>query len=439
MSAWQVEAAPARVEKKVFAALPATGTKEPARRWFGLRLWAWQLACGFAVLLLIVAIGMPNLLRSRMAANEASSVGALRTLHTACVTYASTYGGFPESLEQLGPGSPPSRDAADLIDGVLASGRKAGYAFTYTPGPTDASGNIVGYAITAQPLVPEKTGVRCFFTDESGVIRARFDGPADSNSPPIETYTGPSGQEASVATKGRATADGSTLPSGPMIIRTAALTIVTKEFENTRAAMEQVVRKHGGYIAQLSAAGQAGGAKALSVTLRIPTDKLDSALVELKQLGRVQNETIAGEEATQQYGDLVARRDNARHTEQRLVEVLRQRAGKVNEVLEAEREVARVRSEIERMDAQRKNLEKQVQFATVSLRITEEYKAQVGVPEASVGTQVWNAAVDGYRTLTETVLGLALFLLRQGPVLLFWLALLWWPARLVWRRMRAAA
>jgi hypothetical protein len=108
-------------------------------------------------------------------------------------------------------------------------------------------------------------------------------------------------------------------------------------------------------------------------------------------------------------------------------------------VLEVEREIARVREEIERMDAQRKSLEKQVQFATVSLRITEEYKAQVGVPEASVGTQVWNAAVDGYRTLTETALGLALFLLRQGPVLLFWLALLWWPARFVWRRVRASA
>lgn len=224
---------------------------------------------------------------------------------------------------------------------------------------------------------------------------------------------------------------------GPMIIRTASLTIVTKDFENTRAAVEQVVRKHGGYIAQLSASRPNEGAKGLTATVRVPAEKLDATLAELKTLGRVENETVSGEEVRQQYVDLMARLANARHTEQRLVEVLRTRTGKVSEVLEVEQEIARVREEIERMDAQRKTLEKQVQFATVSLRISEEYRAQLAPPRPSVTTQMWNAAVSGYESVTESLLGLALFLLSYGPPLLFWGAVLFWPARYAWRRIRA--
>lgn len=456
MSAWQIESAPASVEKKIFAALPATETKKPAKRWLGFRPWVWQLAGGFAFVVCVVvvmlmtfgaaqfAVGPPNLLRSRMAGNEASAVGSLRTLNTACVTYRSTYGGFPQNLGQLGPGDPASKAAADLIDSALASGMKSGYQFAYTPGAIDVNRNVVDYTITARPVEVGKTGQRQFYADQSGVIRASPTGPADASSPPLDapwrnSNDKPQAQEVTKEATGRAAGDGAVTPAGPMIIRTASLTIYTKEFDNTRAAMEQVVRAHGGWIAQLSATGQAGGPRSLSVTLRIPADKLDAALTDLKKLGRVQDESVSGEEVTQPHIDLVARLDNARHTEQRLVEVLRNRTGKVSDVLGVEREIARVREETERMEAQRKTMEKQVAFSTVTLRISEEYQAQLSVPRTSVATQLWNAAVDGYHSLTETILGVALFFLSYGPVLLFWLALLFWPARYAWRRLRAAA
>ena len=95
-----------------------------------------------------------------------------------------------------------------------------------------------------------------------------------------------------------------------------------------------------------------------------------------------------------------------------------------------------MREEIERMEAQRKNLDNQVQFATVNLRVDEEYKAEVNPPQPSTSTLLWNAAVDGYHSITESVLGLALFLLGYGPPLLFWSALFFWPMRLIWRRLR---
>ncbi len=143
-----------------------------------------------------------------------------------------------------------------------------------------------------------------------------------------------------------------------------------------------------------------------------------------------------GEEVTQQYVDLVARLKNARVTEQRLAQILAQRTGKVADVLEVEREIARVRGEIERMDAQRKTLENQVAFASVRFELREEYQAQLNVTPPSTATRLRNAAVEGYKSATENAIGLAEFLLNAGPTLLLWGLIFYWPARLLWRRFR---
>jgi type II secretory pathway pseudopilin PulG len=140
-------------------------------------------------LLIIAAIAIPNLLRSRIAANQASAVGSLRTLNIAAVTYATTYDkGFPANLSALGPplgGAAPDADGAGLIDQVLVSGTKSGYIFTYSPGEEDDQGRVKAYAIRADPLTPGATGQNHYFTDQTGVIRQQTDRPADDQSPPI--------------------------------------------------------------------------------------------------------------------------------------------------------------------------------------------------------------------------------------------------------------
>jgi prepilin-type N-terminal cleavage/methylation domain-containing protein len=142
-----------------------------------------ELLIVIAVILIIAAIAIPSLMRSRMAANEGSAVSTLRTLHTVLVSYANTYPsttgavagqcGFPDSLVRLGPGSPPTSAAADLLDVVLAAAKpvKAGYGFTYVPASPDAIGCNAAYAITATPQVAGVTGQRGLFIDQSGVIR----------------------------------------------------------------------------------------------------------------------------------------------------------------------------------------------------------------------------------------------------------------------------
>ncbi len=146
-----------------------------------------ELLIVVAIILIIAAIAIPNLLRSRIAANEASAVGSLRTLNTVCVTYSSTYGGFPQALSDLAPpaaGAPPTARAADLIDSVLAAGTKSGYVFTYTPGAA-VGGTIPTYTINADPVTVGTTGQRYFFTDQSGVVRADPAAKATAASAPI--------------------------------------------------------------------------------------------------------------------------------------------------------------------------------------------------------------------------------------------------------------
>ena len=147
-----------------------------------------ELLIVVTIILIISAIAIPNLMRSKMSANEAAAIGALKALTESAVMYSNSYGGFPHAISNLGPagGSPNSSSAAaDLIDAGLATGVKSGYKFTFSVRATDTVGNVVSYGITAVPVTPGSTGQRSFYTDESGTIRVSPSGTADSSSPPI--------------------------------------------------------------------------------------------------------------------------------------------------------------------------------------------------------------------------------------------------------------
>jgi type IV pilus assembly protein PilA len=147
-----------------------------------------ELLIVVTIILIIAAIAIPNLVRNKIQANETAAVGALRALTESALLYSNTYGGFPHTLSDMGPGASgtsASSASADLIDSVLASGVKSGYRFAYVPGITDPSGNVLTYSITATPVAPGSSGQRSFFTDQSGTIRNTASGTADSNSTPL--------------------------------------------------------------------------------------------------------------------------------------------------------------------------------------------------------------------------------------------------------------
>jgi prepilin-type N-terminal cleavage/methylation domain-containing protein len=163
-----------------------------------------ELLIVVAIILIIAAIAIPNLLRARISANEASAVGSMRTIVTGEIQYAAAGWmngaapiGFSVNMKVLGgtpPCTPPSATSTCIIDPSLAAADtaganqpKSGYSFTYTPikgGGAGAPVNI-DFALNGDPAVVGQTGNRHFFADQSGVIRGNPTAKATNTDAPI--------------------------------------------------------------------------------------------------------------------------------------------------------------------------------------------------------------------------------------------------------------
>jgi type IV pilus assembly protein PilA len=140
-------------------------------------------------IVIIAALVMPNLIRSRMAANEVSALASLRTLTSAMVQYNSIYGTYPPNFAALGPpptGEQASARHAGLVDAALLEGTKAGYVFHYEAFSTRGTTMLDTFQLTAEPEVPNQTGTRYYFADQSDVIRFASGARADESSSPLQ-------------------------------------------------------------------------------------------------------------------------------------------------------------------------------------------------------------------------------------------------------------
>jgi hypothetical protein len=393
LASWKLDSAPGSVTNVVLNKaknLPSSGGLRsvvfPAPRLWTWKHWLGGLAGAASLVLLFLFAATPNLRRSRMAANEAAAIGRERAARqNQPVDFARVN---QDVIHQSG---------AATTDGQLAK---------------DEFEKLPRY----QDVVSE-------LTSNAEVSNGSLNGTAGKLT---------ADQIANSGYKAR-------VENGPMIARTVSLAVIVRDFAAVRSALDTILARHNGYSANLSVSTPQDAARSLQASLRVPAPQLTAALNELKTLGRVETETQNGDEVTQQHADLVARLKNSRETEQRLQAILVQRTGKISDVLEVEQEIARVRGEIEQMEAEQENLEHRVDFATIDLKISEEYKAQLNSPAPSVSTQIHNALVNGYRNVADTLLGLILFFAEYGPVLLLWCGFLLIPAYLVWRRWRTAA
>ncbi len=147
-----------------------------------------ELLIVVAIILIIAAIAIPNLMTARMSANEASAVQSVRMIQSSETAYATTYPtvGFSATLAALGDSSNSACSASSaqacLIDSVLASGNKSGYAFTWTG---DGLTPSVAYNINADPSARGASGRRSFFSNYPGVIRYNDAAPATATDPSI--------------------------------------------------------------------------------------------------------------------------------------------------------------------------------------------------------------------------------------------------------------
>jgi len=164
-----------------------SSSRAPVAKFRGFSLI--ELLIVIAIILVIVAIALPNFLRARMSANEASAASYVRTITTASVVYSTTYeNGYPPTLASLGPpaggGNNATCDTANLIDEVVAAGQKGGYLYTYTGmGPANAAPAVAcsvpgynDYLVTAAPQTEGMTGQRSFCSDEPAAIHVDITG-----------------------------------------------------------------------------------------------------------------------------------------------------------------------------------------------------------------------------------------------------------------------
>src|SRR5713226_1961874 len=141
-----------------------------------------ELLLVVSVILIISAIAVPNFLRSRMRANEASCISSIRTIDTAAVTYSVAYpdSGFPAQLNLLGGADPCSASPASacLIDDSLAQGAKGGYAFVWVG---DGATPSVSFTIAGKPQTPGSSGQTMYCSDQTAVIRFEPSGSGCTN------------------------------------------------------------------------------------------------------------------------------------------------------------------------------------------------------------------------------------------------------------------
>jgi len=248
--------------------------------------------------------------------------------------------------------------------------------------------------------------------------------PQDANS---KEFSG--GVAMSVPPKIYAPSDYASAYREPQIAYSAELSVATKEFAHSRASVEEILERHHGYVSKLRMVGQPAGS-VMSATLRVPSSEYRPALAELKGVGVLEHEEESADEITQQHSELEARLLNAQNEEQRLRQLLQNKAIVLGDPASLERQVAMLRGEIERMEAELYSTSSRTSFANVFISLREERVS----PAETIGAKLRNAGLSGLNDALESISVILLFLASHGPLVGLWALLLYFPARYFWRR-----
>jgi hypothetical protein len=211
----------------------------------------------------------------------------------------------------------------------------------------------------------------------------------------------------------------------------ADLGVITKDFLHARSSLEEILDRHHGYAARLRMVGHPAGSS-LSATLKVPASEYSSALADLKSIGDVQQDEEAADEVVQQRGDIDARLQNARNNERRLQELLKNNSDKSIDVDYVRRQLIALHAEIVRLELQRHSYDDRVVFSSIRFSLREVRET----PAETVSAQIRHAAASGLTDLVATLSAFLVFLVGYGPSFLLWAAIIFFPARYLWRRTR---
>ena len=224
-------------------------------------------------------------------------------------------------------------------------------------------------------------------------------------------------------------------PEGRRIIRSMSITIEVKDVASSGEKARAIASSSGGFVADSSASEDDAGRRRFSMTLRIPEGRLDETSAELKKLGHVRDETTRGEDVTEQYVDLEARLANSKRLEERMLDLLTKQSKSLKDVLDVERELARVRERIETMVARKRFLDDRLALSTVELTLIEPPGWGRGIFDPLGGLLQRTLS-----TLTSSLAVLVVVLAGAAPWVVVLFVLGWLMVRLLrWRIRRKRA
>ncbi|HEU5303028.1 MAG TPA: DUF4349 domain-containing protein [Gemmatimonadales bacterium] len=181
-------------------------------------------------------------------------------------------------------------------------------------------------------------------------------------------------------------------PAARLIIRTGQASIEVDSLEPAMAELRRIVQRVGGFVADASIQSGRNQLRTATLELKVPASRFDDLTEGLEPLGRLQFVNVGAEDVSEEFVDLTARVANGRRLEDRLVELLRTRTGKLQDVLSVERELARVREEIERMEGRLRFLKASAQLSTLSVSLYEPAPILASHPGRSVIAEAFKTA-----------------------------------------------
>lgn len=267
-----------------------------------------------------------------------------------------------------------------------------------------------------------------------GSVRSNTAAVGDKGSPAAETRQSQSNSQPAAPAEEKAKAAGSGLQR--KVAREVSLVITVPDVKEAASRMQEMVEGVKGYI-QSANIWQNNERMQGSLTLRLPAEKLDEMLPRLEALGQVERKSIEGKDITEQYYDTQARKNVFEQQEKRYLELLK-KAQTVKDMIEIENELARVRSQIESLQAQLKVWDNLTEMATVNIELQSPMGISTGAtlkePFGQRLKNAWLRGCNGMVNLAEGLVVLIVLLLPYLPVL----AVIGYVLYRIWEKKRRA-
>jgi hypothetical protein len=199
-----------------------------------------------------------------------------------------------------------------------------------------------------------------------------------------------------------------------LIVRTGQASIEVDSLGPAMTELRHIVQRVGGFVADASVQSGRNQVRTATLQVKVPSARFDELTEGLEPLGRLQFVNIGAQDVSEEFVDLTARVENGRRLEDRLVELLRTRTGKLQDVLTVERELARVREEIERMEGRLRFLKTSAQLSTLSVSLFEPPPLVASHPGRNVIGEAFKIAWRNFVGLTASVIASLGFV---GPIL----------------------